>query len=1366
MAYVSLIVCGSPAVHLEPDIIYRIGRKKGLEISIADESMELAHATACILRRGVVRLAAMVGSIFVNDQEKTVADISKAEAFDGTVKLRFGNVEARLEIRDENDEAHDSSGFGECPKDRSNNSTMDSFNIPETQPPSANTSANTSADSFFIPETQAVNFERPSTSGKVSLGDDFMIPETQDLLAELPSVQFNDPVINHKELSNDADFSQGSEIRICTQDFNEDAIDDFDSSQILCDAMLDLPLPRPIETLEKKDSKRDQLNATDLEMSALNWSASNSKSCALSSTAILPSGDACITPELSAPSEDRPICTPDLFDLILGNEPRSGSNSPDPFVRPSNVANTTTPQFGGVKQLVVATIETPTATPDKEDAASSQEMNQDSIVTQRFPENKLLESESEDEDVPNQDFVATQAFKLGRPQQDKVPNSPKDNETNQDFIATQAFNFRRPQPPDSPKAPRANTNCNQDFIATQAFPANINSSRCQDFIETQQFNPGNQNSLSFGNKENIPHDNNTEKAAGSKSVEEPCDEIDAVLNEMISGTIVTSPVNPNEEPIKFFKPCVIKDKNHFQKVCQIEGVFGDISNKRRWRSEGTRDGSRKRVARSESPPETPSRKNRRTSEGSQGLEYNLRKRRATSVDKKSEPLNKFICKEHDVSPHTEEKDKDDKINSPFKVMANKWQARRSIINNRSGTPGNSLETNKVEDEMQAKSKDELSATPSIQEPSSSGANAKEPSVRAPRATRATKSRSTTPSVDDLLPSIEEPSPSGANAKGPEVRAPRATRATKSRSTTPSIDELLPCSASDKKPKIVTAKKETRKPGRKTKVVETNKADTCNDIPRPITKTRRNTSQVDDALSEKERKVESADVEVVETPDAEKPVKSKRGRKAKNLETSKEGTSKEMAKPMSTTRRQTSEEEVKKPNAGGGTEAENAETNIANSSYDTPKPMTKTRRKASVEDVEDPKAEKPVKSEKGRKARNVEANRADTSKDMPKVMTRNRRKTIVEDAETMNDEKPMETSLKRVVVRIPRASVDKIETSSTSGTSSRVTSAAKSPSIEEPLSSVANSKVRGPKLGSATPSIEEPSSSGTKAKGPAVRAPRANRSTKSRSATPSVDDASDKKLKTEAAIEKPSTSSTNTKKAKTSSNEEVPMNRSGATTTRFSQPDPDSLKAFNQYVRKAKTDGKIKIAFTMCNRPALESVLKSLKHVVEITEDPVQCDLLIMDKGERTYKFLIAIASNKPVLSTNWLHSVKKTRTIEVKADHIFSDAKFEETMKFKPLSVLQHTRLLSGLHFMLGEDIIPKPIELKVIIQSAGGKVLTQPPSLAFSVELYVVTTSKDHKFHRRLRNHEKVHFIKTEGVMQALVRHNAELLNEHKLKV
>jgi len=100
-------------------------------------------------------------------------------------------------------------------------------------------------------------------------------------------------------------------------------------------------------------------------------------------------------------------------------------------------------------------------------------------------------------------------------------------------------------------------------------------------------------------------------------------------------------------------------------------------------------------------------------------------------------------------------------------------------------------------------------------------------------------------------------------------------------------------------------------------------------------------------------------------------------------------------------------------------------------------------------------------------------------------------------------------------------------------------------------------------------------------------------------------------------------------------------------------------------------------------------------VVEITEDPLQCDLLVMDKGERTYKFLTVIASNKPVLSTNWLHSVKKTRSIDIKADHLFSDPTFEETYKFKPSSVLEHPRLLYGLHFMLGKDIVPKANEMK-----------------------------------------------------------------------
>ncbi|KAH8349662.1 hypothetical protein KR084_003787 [Drosophila pseudotakahashii] len=1323
MADVSLIVDGLPAVLLKPDTIYRIGRNKGLEISVADESMELAHATACILRRGVVRLAALVGRMFVNEQEKTIVDIGREQALGGQVMLRFGSVQARLEIKEDNDEAHDSSGFGECLKNRSINSTLDSLDIPETQPPSANTTANTTADSFFIPETQAILApQRPSISSgaRVSLGDDFMIPETQDLLAELPPpVEPPKSVLNPQDftLASDGESSQGSIIRMCTQDYNEDAIDDFDSSQVLCDALLPLPPPsKPRETLEKKENKQgewrisrtnglydfiietvphlDQLDATDLEMSALNWSASNSKCCALSSTKaeeVLPRGDACITPELTAPSGDRNICTPDLFDLILGREARADSGSPDPFVRPAEKGNTTTPQFGGIKQLVVATIETPTATPDQENASSSQDM----IATQRFPGNKLFESDGEDNEPTNQDFVATQAFNLGRPLPAEASESPKDKETNQDLVATQAFNLRRPQPPKANETSnqdfietqvfnvgqKEDETSNQDFIATQAFPARINSSRCQDFVATQPFHVVNQHSLSLGNKENIQHDVRAKKKRipGLKTSKEPCDEIDSVLDEMLSGTVVTSPVNPNEEAIKFFKPCVIKDKNHYQKICQIEGVFSDVSNKSRWRTD---DGSRKRVAKSVSPTSTPSRKNRRISEESQRFESNIRKRRANSEDKNSEPFSKSICQEKEIATIAEEKTKEDEGETAFKKKVNQWQDRRSQNNSLFGTLGSSLKKNQVSTKLEEKSNEEPPA----------------------KKKRGRKAKNAETSKTETAKDIPKP----------------ATRTRRKTS-----DEDAGTSGKEKPTKAKTA--------------ENNKADTSKDIPKPTARTTRQTS------------IEEAEV----------LVKKESGRKAKKADTSKG-----IQKPTIRTRRQTSEEEA-------------ATTVAAKEEKEIPKPTARTRRKASEDDAATPKVENPVKAKRGRKPKVVESSEAEASEDKAppktsrteasedkapprtskaeaaedKAPPRTRRKTVVEDRDHLPEGKPINTLIKRAVVRLSRTTVDQKETSSSSSENN-------------------SSLTRAGKSRSATPFIEEPSSSS------AAAASRATRVAKSRSTTQAVDKG--KGLKKE-----PSASSVDFKKVKTAAHEASVKNRSGASkldlylpitylplftypiaTTRFSQPDADPLKVFNQYVRKAKTNGKIKIAFTMCNRQALESVLKALKHVVETTEDPLECDLLIMDKGERTFKFLAVIASNKPILSSNWLYSVKKTRSIDIKADHLFNDAKFEESFKFKPLSVLEQHRLLYGLHFMLGEQIIPKASEMKVIIQSAGGKVHVQPPSLAISVDLYVVTTSKDTKSKRRLSNHEKVHYIKTEAIMQALVQHNTELLDEFKLKL
>lgn len=85
----------------------------------------------------------------------------------------------------------------------------------------------------------------------------------------------------------------------------------------------------------------------------------------------------------------------------------------------------------------------------------------------------------------------------------------------------------------------------------------------------------------------------------------------------------------------------------------------------------------------------------------------------------------------------------------------------------------------------------------------------------------------------------------------------------------------------------------------------------------------------------------------------------------------------------------------------------------------------------------------------------------------------------------------------------------------------------------------------------------------------------------------------------------------------------------------------------------------------------------------------------MEKGERTYKFLVGIASNKPVLSTSWLHAIKKTRSTVVKPDHIFKDTKFEELFRFNPLSVMAQPSILKGLNFMFGNTIKPNIKEMK-----------------------------------------------------------------------
>ncbi|XP_020814459.1 LOW QUALITY PROTEIN: uncharacterized protein LOC110188883 [Drosophila serrata] len=1223
-----LCVEGLPAVPLKPDEIYRIGKQAGLEICIADDSMELAHGVVSLLRSGIVRLAAVAGRIFVNEEEKQISDIGKKDASNGKVRLRFGNVEASLRFNEANEEAQDSSGFGECLKDRSiQDTTDDSLCIPETQPPSENVSVNTTADSFFIPETQAIVFENPTGKrGKVSLGDDFMIPETENPPdpADLPQ----EPTMRG---SNDSESSSmGSQIRICTQDFNEfneDAIDDFDSSLMLGDALMALGPPKAKkESTEKLDKKQEnQLDATDLEMSALNWSSTNSKCNVFNSTKADEEHRAstCITPDLSAPLADanRDISTPEILELMEAHEEenvvqRSGS---------------TTPQLCGIKQLVVATIETPRTTQNEEDEddtalVKDTDINQDFVATQAFPSRFLQQKESPER--PNQDFIATQVF----PSNGNISEVRQNAEIDQDFVATQAFPSRLPQTKESPDKPyqdfvatqafpsrlphskESSGKVNQDFVATQAFPSRLLSQenllrKFQDFVATQAFPsrlPQPKESALRPNQDFVatqvfPSKRHTPARAGQDFVEtQPfnfnkenvpqvtdswSDEIEEILNEMTSGNVVSSPLSsPSEEVLQYVKPNVIKDKDHNRKVFLFENVFPNVDNENRWKNELLVEEKigLKRTASTDgqSPFVTPSKRNRRLSDQPERLNdcstLSCSRKRPVNLQEsdKSEPPIKSMCK---VTSFLEkaELSTEDEAAAP-KVAVTKRPTRRGKTKSRS--PTSTVNTNQGD-----KSEPPIKSMCKV---TSFSENA------------------------ELSTEDEAAAPKVAVTKRPTRRGK-----TKSRSPTPTVNT----NQGKKSPGLGINRLKVRR--------------TPKESPPRAIRTRRQTKCLDpeEVSTKPPEEIMTKQKEAMSEPTKEE-VGNKRGAK-KLVESAKKNPEEAKVEAKEEAEQSASKRGRKKT--------------IGSAKKDSKEPKNLTKRRP------------------GRPRNNSSCEDSISKTSMSETITpANEDKNVLEDS-----------LKKKLVVRLKRAI--SLETPSTSTTSTTA-----------------------PTEGNA---VEGKAS----------------------------------------------------------------KNTTSAPKTRLSQENhQDPLKAFNKYVRQAKLNGKLKIAFTVCDRQALNSVIRSLKYVVDVTEDPLQCDVLIMDKGERTFKFLAAIALNKPVFNSKWLESIKSTKTITVKDEHLFNDSNFKKGFKFDPLSVMQHPRLFNGFNFLLCEGIQPNVNDMKVIIQSAGGTVHGKPPPLASSKDLYVVTTSKDNHSKQRLRNYENVHYIKTEGVMASLVQHKVDLLDEHKVKL
>ncbi|KAL9895548.1 mediator of DNA damage checkpoint protein 1-like [Glossina fuscipes fuscipes] len=194
---------------------------------------------------------------------------------------------------------------------------------------------------------------------------------------------------------------------------------------------------------------------------------------------------------------------------------------------------------------------------------------------------------------------------------------------------------------------------------------------------------------------------------------------------------------------------------------------------------------------------------------------------------------------------------------------------------------------------------------------------------------------------------------------------------------------------------------------------------------------------------------------------------------------------------------------------------------------------------------------------------------------------------------------------------------------------------------------------------------------------------------------------------------------------------------------------------------------LQISTTMVDKNFLNELIQNSKGQWTVTDDPLNSEILIMDKGVRTYKFLLAMAKGIPIVTTQWIQKVNETRSLKPVKNYFFSDPVFEKKYKFSvanSLNMAKKNSLFEGYGFFVTSNVKPQPREIKTIIECGGGHVHNEYDRInqVQQGKLYLVSCSDDRKDWRTFRRHYKnITIIPSEAIMSAVVRQNNNFLNK-----
>lgn len=120
---------------------------------------------------------------------------------------------------------------------------------------------------------------------------------------------------------------------------------------------------------------------------------------------------------------------------------------------------------------------------------------------------------------------------------------------------------------------------------------------------------------------------------------------------------------------------------------------------------------------------------------------------------------------------------------------------------------------------------------------------------------------------------------------------------------------------------------------------------------------------------------------------------------------------------------------------------------------------------------------------------------------------------------------------------------------------------------------------------------------------------------------------------------------------------------------------------------------------------------------------------------RTVKFLCALGSCPNIVTVDWLEQSTKSKYFIDEDGFYLHDEEGEEKFNISLIEVLNRRdraphKLFHGMAFFLTSNILPKPDEMKLIIECNGGSVLSTLSSLkcelGMNKNVFVITCEKD----------------------------------------